>query len=240
MPRYGDFRFIDIDDIDKNDCDAGDIPPEEGGGKDVEVEAILRGDFTLSDNGGEVVRELDARPRKSLAGKKRGRGVAKKGAKGFYDKSQDRGDRDFKTEFGVAWSWNTIKRNRYRNAAIAARHKGLDFLPMDVYDALWEAAGSVYTEWGEEVEAWKLTAKFYDPRLRCIMIRLATTKVDGKYHIEDPDKGFVRGNVAIVLVKGFFRNHKQQHRTPELYQVLATWESDGRILDRWGREHGVY
>ena len=237
MAKYGNFIFLEEDDLDDNfDIDdTHDMPAEEAGGqlpdRDIEVDSILYGE------GPERV--LEVAPRKSLAGKYGKMGRPPKGTKGKYDKSLDRRQDDYKTDFSKKHTWGWIRRNRWRNAQIAAKKKGVDYLPQDVYTALWEAAGEVKTEWGDVVPAWKLVAKFYDERLRCIMIRLATTKVDGKFNIEDPTKGFVKGNVAIVLVKGKFRNHKVPDAQPDLYKVLSTWEEDGRILDRDGNTYDI-
>jgi hypothetical protein len=162
--------------------------------------------------------------------RKKEKGRLKRGERGKYrvgDEKLKEGENALdigKTQHSVSMTWDRVKRNRWRNAQVQAKKKGIDFIPYDVYQALWEAAGKVETEWGDEVEAYQMQAKFYDERLRAIMIRFA----------EGPEHSYTKGNVGIVLVKGKFRNHKVPLAEPEFYQVLATWDYGGEILDRDG------
>lgn len=248
MAKYGDFVFLDVDDFDDKRSHGNDIPLEERGGDDgfnipSEEDGGNLGSAGVLEDWGKALeavagkgeqeeREVEVRATKSQVGRKVGKkkkGRPKRGSRGKYNK----GDKH-KTDFSAGLTWNSIVRNRWRNGVIQARKKGLDFLPYDVYQALWNAAGVVTTDWGEQCEAFKLQTKFYDTRTRTLLIRLATTQVEGKKWIENPSKGFERGNVAIVKVKGYFRNHTKPDIEPEVYQVLATWESDGTITDRMG------
>jgi hypothetical protein len=122
-------------------------------------------------------------------------------------------------------SWYKVQRTRWRNFCVQSRKKGIDALPWDVYKALWNAAGLLTPPWGgKPMEAYKLQAKYYDTRYRTMMVRWD----DGE------GMGFVRGNCGIVLVEGHYRNHKNMHLKPHVYEVLAAWEKDGSITDREG------
>lgn len=118
-------------------------------------------------------------------------------------------------------SWYSVMRTRWYNFVAQCRKKKIDSLPWDVYKALWDAAGCVTPPWGgKDIEAYKMQAKYYDTRLRTILVRW------------DEGAGFVRGNCGIVLVEGHFRNHTNLKMKPSRYEVLAAWEKDGTITDR--------
>lgn len=120
-------------------------------------------------------------------------------------------------------SWYTIMRTRWRNFNIQCRKKEIDSLPWDVYKSLWKAAGCVTPPWGgQDTEAYKLQDKFYSKRFRCLLVRWDETKGHGK------------GNSGVVLVEGYFRCHQNHNLKPIQYEVLAAWETDGRITDRDG------
>lgn len=118
-------------------------------------------------------------------------------------------------------SWYSVMRTRWYNFVAQCRKKKIDSLPWDVYKALWDAAGHVTPPWGgKDIEAYKMQAKYYDTRLRTILVRW------------DEKEGFSRGNCGIVLVEGHFRNHTNLKMKPSRYEILAAWEKDGTITDR--------
>ena len=118
-------------------------------------------------------------------------------------------------------SWYSVMRTRWYNFVAQCRKKGIDSLPWDVYKALWDAAGSVTPPWGGKgVPAYKMQAKYYDTRLRTMLVRW------------DESAGFNRGNCGIVLVEGHFRNHTNLKMRPSRYEILAAWEKNGDITDR--------
>jgi len=118
-------------------------------------------------------------------------------------------------------SWYTVMRTRWYNFVAQCRKKKIDSLPWDVYKGLWDAAGQVTPPWGgKDIEAYKMQAKYYDTRLRTILVRW------------DEDKGFNRGNCGIILVEGHFRNHVNLKMKPTRYEILAAWEKNGDITDR--------
>jgi len=122
---------------------------------------------------------------------------------------------------GKGKSWYSVLRTRWYNFVAQCRKKGIDSMPWDVYKGLWDVAGFVTPPWGgKEIEAYKMQAKYYDTRLRCIMVRW------------DESKGFVRGNCGVVLVEGHFRNHTNLKMKPTKYEILSAWEKDGNITDR--------
>lgn len=236
MKQYGNFSWYEnVNEISQNesDSDIDNNPPLGGEELNENENSQIPHVPSKGTENGVPVRELETC--KEMRRKRRGprrrikdksiyerKRLARKRAE---EREAERASRGGKTAFGATQDWDWIFRNRYRNAQIAARKKGIDYLPYDVYNALWEAAGTVEAPWGEVLDARKMQTKFYDERLRTMMIR----------RIEDSDHGFTRGNVAIVLLKGKFRNHTVPDIQPEIYQELASWEENGDILDRYGK-----
>lgn len=112
-----------------------------------------------------------------------------------------------------------VMRTRWRALNTECRKRGYDGLAWEDYKGLWEAAGEVSVLGDVSIAAHKLQKKFYSKEFRCMLVRID----------ERRERGFRRGNVAVVLVEGGWRNHKKM-MLPEYLEVLSFLDEDGNIV----------